>query len=67
MFGDWLIFRVSQKRLANHSAIFLGGAPGEELVIHAAEKIGVIKEQLLRWEKYLAKAYRLFEVELEVD
>jgi len=56
-FGDWLIFRVSQKRLANHSAIYIGNGD----IVHSTEKIGVHIAPLRYWEKYIYRAYRLCE------
>lgn len=56
-FGDWLVFTMSQKRLSNHSAVFLTG----NKMIHSAEKVGVCEAQVDGYEKHLSKVYRLME------
>ncbi|MCK5605699.1 C40 family peptidase [Candidatus Pacearchaeota archaeon] len=57
-FGDWLIFIISKKEVANHSAVYLGDGK----IIHAVEKIGVKIDELNSWKRHLWKSYRLYTI-----
>lgn len=58
MFGDWIVFSISPKGVANHSAIYLG----DGTFISAINKEGVcIKELNESWRKRLRYVFRLFE------
>lgn len=54
--GDWLVFAMSPRGYANHSALYIGDGN----MVHCTEKVGVRIAQCLDFWPKLSRAYRLY-------
>lgn len=55
--GDWLMFASHCKQI-NHSAIYIG----DNKIVHAIQRRGVIIDKLKTWKPFMKRTYRLYYV-----
>jgi len=61
LFGDVVTFYLNKKELTNHTAFYLGGYPGEQM-LHCIQKLGIcICTFSPAWKAKMRYFYRLYE------